>query len=304
MEEKYVTDKRFLARWASGDLNEQELSEFKKSEAYADFKRINDFAQTFNAPPIDKQKALIEIKERISFQKKSLRKKRIAYMSIAATAIVILGLFGIFNSTKTYQSTYGEQLTINLPDGSKVQLNADSQLSHQRFFWTADRKINLIGEAYFEVEKGGDFVISTDYGTVAVLGTKFNVKARTHQFEVHCFEGAVRFDAKNSSKFRILKQNDALKYQQKTITDFKFKNISKPQWTNHLSVFESSPLQIVLNELKRQYGIDFITNLKSLDKTFSGSFVHNNLEQALQTTLVPMGIDYEISKDKKIITLK
>ena len=51
---KYESDASFLARWAENRLNQEELSEFEKTEAFKDFERINTITQQFSAPPIDK----------------------------------------------------------------------------------------------------------------------------------------------------------------------------------------------------------------------------------------------------------
>ena len=208
---KYESDPTFLARWIANELTDEELTEFKSMEAFNDFQRINAIAQEFKAPPVDVQSALQNTKAKIktATTKKVIKFKPIWYAAAASVAILI-GAVAIFNTTKTYTTSYGEQLAFNLPDGSKIQLNAGSKISHKRFFWNSNRTLELDGEAYFEVEKGEKFSVNTDYGTVSVLGTKFNVKSRTKTFEVNCFEGAVRFDKKDTKEYKVLYQNDRI----------------------------------------------------------------------------------------------
>ncbi len=301
--EKYESDKTFLARWATGELSEEELSEFKNSEAYKGFNRINRVAQNFKPPPIDKRQALIKTKEQITFGSKR-KTTNTTWLAIAASVIIILGVFGLFTSTKSYTTAYGEQLAITLPDGSKIKLNADSEIKHKRFFWTNNRDVNLKGEAYFEVEKGGDFVVKTSQGEISVLGTKFNIKTRGEAFEVNCFEGAVRFDKLNSEEYHILKENDKISLTSGEVTNEKTEE-EQPNWMNGISVFKERPLQEVLDEIHIQYNVIFQNeDIIDLSRLFTGSFLHNDLEKALKSTLTPMGISYTLSEDKTIVYLQ
>lgn len=300
--EKYESDKTFLARWAAGDLSEEELSEFKKSDAYKGFDRINIEAQKFKAPPVDKRQSLIRTKEQISFGKKR-KSTNIKWYAIAASILIIIGVSGVLTTTKNYTTSYGEKLAITLPDGSKIQLNADSKLSHKRFFWLNNRKVNLQGEAYFEVEKGKGFAVETTYGMVSVLGTKFNIKTRAKTFELNCFEGVVRFDKLATKEHRILKKEDRVILSEGAIIDEKAKE-NLPNWMNGISVFKETPLHKVIDDIRIQYNVTFEVNDADVTKLFTGSFLHNDIEKALKSTLAPMGISYTLSQDKTVVSLQ
>ena len=204
------------------------------------------------------------------------------WYSIAASIAIIISVFYGLNSTKNYTTTVGEQLAIILPDGSSVALNANSSLNHKRFFWNNNRQLNLQGEAYFKVKKGSDFVVTTNYGNVTVLGTKFNVKARNYTFELNCFEGKVRFDKKDTNQHQILIKDDQLIIVDNKITNQK-SSINTPNWIQGISIFKDSSLQEVLDELSSLYNVTFETSKIKTSLTFSGSFVHNNLDNALKT---------------------
>ena len=299
---KYETDKSFLARWIANELSEEELAEFKQTDAYKDFTRINEVAQQFKAPQLDIQKSLANTKAKMNTGKIRKLNTKVWY-SIAASIAILITLFFGLNSTKTYTTGIGEQLAIVLPDGSKVQLNANATLAHKRFFWNTNRTLDLQGEAYFEVTHGNDFKVKTTYGDVTVLGTKFNVKSRAHIFELNCFEGKVKFEQNNSSETRILEAFDKISIQ-KGIINEQINKTNGPEWLGGISIFKNRPLQEVLNELSSFYNITFTVNQVDITQRFSGSFVHNNLENALKTTLTPMGVVYTISKNQKVITLQ
>ncbi|MGM9698333.1 MAG: FecR family protein [Prevotella sp.] len=81
--------------------------------------------------------------------------------------------------TTTITTPRGKDCNITLPDGSRVWLNADSRLSFPETFTGEKRKVELKGEAYFEVTHDAmhPFVVETEYLTTRVLGTVFNVRA-------------------------------------------------------------------------------------------------------------------------------
>jgi ferric-dicitrate binding protein FerR (iron transport regulator) len=104
-------------------------------------------------------------------------------------------------------------VTLTLPDGTRVWVNAGTSLTYPTAFAANERKVALIGEAYFEVKpltpKGGEekmpFVVKIvtpkgDVGEVRVLGTHFNVKAYDDEADanVTLLEGRVKVGIGNS----------------------------------------------------------------------------------------------------------
>ncbi|MBB2151677.1 FecR family protein [Pedobacter gandavensis] len=90
------------------------------------------------------------------------------------------------NHRKTGQSAYnsistpaGSKYQINLPDGTRVWLNAMSSIKYAPQFMGKERLVILTGEAYFEVAKheGVPFKVSSRGQVVEVMGTHFNINA-------------------------------------------------------------------------------------------------------------------------------
>lgn len=54
-----------------------------------------------------------------------------------------------------HQTAYGEVASVQLPDGTLVTLNGNSQLKYSRLYWwfMEERKVALKGEAFFDVVK-------------------------------------------------------------------------------------------------------------------------------------------------------
>ena len=100
--------------------------------------------------------------------KKSYPASRRWWYAVAA-AVAFICVAGItyyytLSSTTGLSTAYAEQQTLQLPDGSHVHLNADSRLSYTTAGWQEARVLELEGEAYFEVVKGGGFIVRCPQG--------------------------------------------------------------------------------------------------------------------------------------------
>ena len=294
MMKNYDNDDTFLGRWIAGELSDEELIAFKKTETYKQFKLINRESQLLDGPDIDVEKALRDVKQKLK-QNKSKPKTIRLWQTITVAAMLIIALGVFFNSSKTYTNDIGENQVIVLEDGSKVHLNANSSLSLKRFFWSSDKTVNLNGEAYFIVTKNNDFKVKTSKGIVKVLGTKFNIKDRSY-FELKCYEGKVEFsEFSDPSSSKILTRGMQVIVNDNQIKEARFKEES-PLWEKGVSKFDEQPLHIVLEELTQYFDIAFDAQNINKNRLFSGSFNHNDLDLALKATLVPMGVNYKIEK--------
>lgn len=80
----------------------------------------------------------------------------------------------------------GGEFTMTLSDGSRVWLNAESELRFPLQFASGRRKVFLTGEAYFEVEKDTEhpFIVEVNGSEIEVLGTGFNVRSYRNEGRV------------------------------------------------------------------------------------------------------------------------
>jgi ferric-dicitrate binding protein FerR (iron transport regulator) len=298
MEQKY-TDDTFLARWLHKDLSEGERIAFEKTEEYKEYSRIVEKMELFQAPNFDKEVIFKAIQNKIKPEQKTRKLIPNWAYSVAASIALLFGIFYFVDKDTVYQTTYGEQLALVLPDGSQVQLNAKSKLTLNLKEWKeGNRNLTLNGEGYFKVQKGSKFTVATELGSVSVLGTQFNVKRTQGYFDVKCFEGKVR--VKSVTEETILTPGKGyfkIKGQVGKQTNF---TTGAPAWVSGESTFESTPLKYVIKELEKQYNIVVEPELVNQNQLFSGSFTNKNKEIALQTVFIPLQIVYSISESGKI----
>ncbi|WGH76227.1 FecR family protein [Tenacibaculum tangerinum] len=291
----------FLARWIANDLSDEELKEFQQSEDYHQFKAINDASKLLKAPSYNKEAAFDMITQKIQSKKtgKKVIKLIPAWLYGAAASIALLISFLYFNDTTTFSTNYGEQLTVSLPDNSKVHLSPNSEITYKERIWNKERALSLKGIAYFEVEKGKSFTVNSTQGKVTVLGTKFTVNTSKDYFEVMCYEGKVKVVSKNNEEV-LLTKGKAYRNYKNSSEKWIFNNI-EPSWINGESSFNNVPLEQVVKSLENQFNLKFDTSKVDVNQRFTGTFTHENVNIALQTVFAPMKISYKLAKNSFVV---
>ena len=235
--------------------------------------------------------------------------QRIGWKKIASTAAIVL-IIGVASMLKFsingYSTSIGQKTTIDLPDGSKVTLNAETEMQYSTldFGLFNNRSLKLKGEAYFEVQKGADFMVETENGTVQVLGTTFNVFSRGDRLNVHCFTGKVEVSLESNDSRVIEGGNSAESLNKKFLSPNNPSEFSdlQPKWIHNESVFSEDPLIEVLQEFERQYEIKFIYPNSISSHRFTGGFPHSDFDTAFE--ILKTSIEgYNFTLEGKKVTL-
>lgn len=215
----------------------------------------------------------------------------------AAASFALMVWFNKITYRDLLYAQAGEKKEINLTDESVVTLNAGSMISYKSQTFTDDRVLRLDGEAFFNVKPGSTFTVKTDYGTVTVLGTSFNVVSREGVFEVNCYTGKVKVQTNKQTEVVITAGERSTENQSdKTLTKSVFLPAATgPEWLTGKFVFDNQPLSRVISELERQYGIK--VNLeKGLEHvTYTGFFESVDLAKALHLITWPLHLKSTVS---------
>lgn len=171
------------------------------------------------------------------------------------------------NKYNVLEAPKGGQYQLVLIDGTKVWLNSASALKYPANFSASERKVELTGEAYFEVAKNKNqpFVIVTGDQEIAVLGTHFNVNAYPDESNIKTtlIEGSVKVSTLKSSRTAgnddvILKPGQQSIWQQGAI---KIKNADIEEtlaWKNGYFIFENDNLNTIMRKLERWYDVTVV----------------------------------------------
>lgn len=206
----------------------------------------------------------------------------IPFLLVAGGMLFFADRAGAFSEVEyaTITVPNGSQMQVILQDGTSVQLNSASKLRYPKTFGLFKRKVELWGEAYFNVskDKGRPFIVDLKGVNIKVTGTQFNVKAYPTDSSVAVLldEGSVSLEDKMNNTYP-LKPGECADYDRGTGGCI----ISKPTdktvivgWRSSALNFYRTPLREILETLERQYDVTFDVTDQSLNEvrfTFSSS---------------------------------
>ncbi len=328
-----LPEARELAEYLENNPDDQQLitllDDFFKGSLYFD---------GYTEPMLNERVARLNQKifkddqlQRLSQKKRPLRKMTVA-LSAAAIFILLAGAawYVLFSDKKkasvpknVLATRPGSKSTVELPDGTKVLLNADTRLFYDQSFGNGTREVTLEGEAYFDVVKDAahPFIVHTALMNIKVLGTVFNVRAYASEEDMQTtlLRGSVEVTLKKKGdrKILVLKPNEKLVVRNITeggqlkkpagnslpdiaiMTVKAMENdstVKEAQWTKNRLVFDQSRLEDVLPELERWYGVTMQTSDSSLlSRKISGIYENESLTEVLESFKLVLGFNYKIS---------
>lgn len=212
----------------------------------------------------------------------------------------------------TITTPRGGQYQVNLPDGTKIWLNAASTLKYPTAFNDQKRSVELSGEAYFEVAKITKpslqgktripFIVRTDKQEIEVLGTHFNVNCYEDEntTKTTLLEGAVRIAPLNArrivsanTKPIILQpgQQSVLRGNELSVhlTDTE----ETVAWKNGYFQFNESDLTSIMRQLSRWYNVDVVFEGKSPNDLFHFKIPRNLSLQEVLKIFESNGINFK-----------
>ncbi|PYF69396.1 FecR family protein [Pedobacter nutrimenti] len=159
----------------------------------------------------------------------------------------------------------GAKYQVLLPDGTKVWLNASSTLRYPLVFAKAERRVELKGEGYFEVEKVFKdnqripFYVETPKQIIQVLGTEFNISAYDDDAEARTtlVSGKVNVWGRKGNEHEILNPGEqAISVSANSIEVIKVNPEISRAWKNGNFMFEDMYLKDILKQVSRWYNVE------------------------------------------------
>ena len=163
----------------------------------------------------------------------------------------------------TIETPRGGQYKILLPDGTRIWLNAGSTLKYPLNFEKHHRKVELSGEAYFEVSKNElrPFIVYSDNQSVQVLGTNFNISTYRDDSssKTTLLEGSVKVTRSNSKNYKVIipgQQSEISKNLKDSITIKQVDLDAVIGWKDGYFIFDDEPLESILTKISRWYDVE------------------------------------------------
>jgi transmembrane sensor len=225
----------------------------------------------------------------------------------------------------TLSTPKGGEYKIVLPDGSQVWLNAESSITYPTAFDATERKVQVTGEAYFEVAKlvtvkegkRIPFLVDiknrktgSNLGQVQVLGTHFNINAYDDEklVKTTLLEGKVKVkeSARTKNQEVILSPGEqAVLAPHSSLTTNHTPDINNVMaWKNGVFHFENADVQMVMRQLSRWYDVEVVykRDIEKFDPLHFEVKRNTNLSDVLKVLNLSGAAKFSI-EDKKIIVL-
>ncbi|AWO01982.1 iron dicitrate transport regulator FecR [Chitinophaga alhagiae] len=209
----------------------------------------------------------------------------------------------------TLSTPRGGQFVITLPDGSKAWLNAASSIRFPTAFTGGERKVEMTGEAYFEIAKDAHrpFRVAVNDMTIEVLGTHFNVNAYMDEniLAATLLEGAVRL-TKGTESVSIRPGEQA---QWKTGSNAF--SIAHPEldrvmaWKNGYFRFSADNITDIMKQLARWYDIEPVYAGNMTMKDYDGYISRaSDISEVLKMLELTEEVSFKIEGRKVTVTAK
>ncbi len=253
----------------------------------------------------------------------------------AAVAMIVLTLFTVLDSLEViedevteiatvytsseYLTSFGEKATLQLSDGSRIILNANSHLKYAftgSAKGTRDIDIYLQGEAWFEIQPvntDGKYDrkirIHTFDGVIDVLGTILNVRTSKSGTRTVLEKGIIKIESyeKNGvaeSNSMIIEPGHMAQYIS-GIEKIELKKVNPDiytSWIRDVWVFDQTPLMDVAARIENVFGVKVIFPNKNIqEKTISGSISSKNLQLIMEGISEAVDVSVAHLNDKLII---
>jgi ferric-dicitrate binding protein FerR (iron transport regulator) len=205
----------------------------------------------------------------------------------------------VFNTAETPP---GMRLSLILPDGTKVWLNAGSKLTYPVLFSDKFREVKLSGEAFFEVEKNKrwPFIVSAGNMNVVVTGTMFNCNAypENKQIETVLVEGRVKVINAGATEAKEMEPGELASFNKDSqqITTKRTDLEKYIAWKSGKLMFRDDNMSTVVEKLQRWYNVKIVIEDKEIsDYVYTATFIDESLDQVLKMLSLSAPIRYTVS---------
>ncbi|MGJ5641479.1 FecR family protein [Formosa sp. S-31] len=232
---------------------------------------------------------------------KKVSEEKITYQSVSSD-----NTDNVSHSNTLTNPKGSKVIDLVLSDGSQVWLNSGSSITFPVTFKGNNRKVSVVGEAYFEVahDDSKPFYVSKGDMNVRVLGTHFNVKAYNDDSDIRVtlLEGSV--EVNNANQHVLIKPGQQAIIENESAIKLAH-NIDVDQvmaWKNGVFKFDNSPIESALKELGRWYNVEIIYEGKVPEIELWGEIKRDlTLSQVLRG-LGRIGVNYRVENNKIFIT--
>ena len=301
-----IAEREYFARW----LSESSGHSTYYNQIIAIWEQLS---HTYDSLVFDEAAAREKIMAGIKRHNSKARDLRTRYWIAAAASILLLCTLGFLliirwddfgKNVIAYSTINDEKKEIVLPDSTHVWLNENTTLTLTARYNRMQRKVDLDGEAYFEVQRDEtrSFKVRTGMTITRVLGTSFNLRQKENGNVSLCVKsGSVEFYRKNSfrqrDKYTAGYRGDFI-VANNQISMKRNEDANYLSWKTGILTFNNTSLEEICKILSRYYDKKVITTIRDHDLSLTGTFENETLEEIIKTIELTLDIRAEINADR------
>jgi ferric-dicitrate binding protein FerR (iron transport regulator) len=210
---------------------------------------------------------------------------------------------------RTITTEVGQRAQVQLSDGTRVTLNAESELTLPPMFGERRRHVRLQGQAYFEVEPDEErpFIVHAGGSVTRVLGTEFDVGAYPGDEAVRVVvaEGTVAVRSElEDEETRVTLRERQMAYLSKSDQSVTRQEVDPSPyiaWTKGELVFRDAPFNEVIQRFRSWYGlrVKLVGSVDAVDH-LNASFKEESIDEVL--VIVAETLDLEYQREGETVT--
>jgi len=209
---------------------------------------------------------------------------------------------------KEVRASKGQKLDIRLPDGSRIQLNANSTISYPEKFAGELREVTLDGEAYFDVAHipSRPFIVRTPYASTRVLGTSFNVLHGGEATTITLVEGKVNVSLPNGQTALLTPNRqttigkDAERIETHEVDVEKYVG-----WKNNTLHFNNITVKEAFATMENWYNVEIeVNNPALMNCIINSKYQNESLENVLNSFRFMLKMDFKINGQQVTVSGK
>ena len=203
----------------------------------------------------------------------------------------------------------GGEYPITLEDGTEVYFNSETRFRYPVKFGERERKVFLVGEAYFKVKREADrpFIVEMGENRIEVLGTEFNARYYPEENKqmTTLVSGKVKFISKDDKSLVLAPGEQAVLTDEGVLSCETVDVTLYTAWKDGNFVFRKQRLEEVLNTMARWYDVDvFYQTVSVKELHFSGYMErYKDVSVILEAITLSTGVTFSV-QGKTIIVSK
>lgn len=259
-------------------------------------------------------KNLALLNHKIDIYEKERKIQTLTWAKVAASVIFLLATTAsAYFYIKTLHHTpiiwkerstlAAQKMTLSLPDGSTVKLNANSSIRFPEAFDPDLREVFCTGETFFDVVKDSlrPFIVHTGEVTTRVLGTSFNIRENDASIAVTVATGKVSVG--NSEVNEIIYPNQKVIYQKASqeLVALPADLLIDLAWKDNTLIFSDTPLNQVATTLESWYGVNIsFTHDLIGNCLITGKYRNEPIEKVVSAISFSTGLHYKLENNNLI----